>query len=744
MPEKISESINRIDAAAKVTGQAKYPGDINLPNQAFMKTVFSDRAHALIRRIDSIEAQKLPGVLAVLTARDVPCNEYGLITNDQPVLCGPGSGKSYADRVRFIGDQIALVIAETRDIAEAASRLIKIDYEDLEILNDPLEAMQENAILLHPHNGSNILCRKQISLGDIEAAFNSADVVISSEYHTPAQEHLFLQPEAGVSYVDENGRVHVVTSGQWAHNDQNQISHALQLPKEKVHVAYAAIGGAFGGKEDISVQITLALSALYLHKKGIHRPVKTVWNREESFLGHPKRHPFIIRAKWGAKKSGKIIAAEMEIIADCGAYASSSEAVLSSAAILSIGPYQIPNVKIEAAAVYTNHIPNGAFRGFGSPQVTFASESQINKLSEKLGIDPVEIRMRNIIKEGGLSAVGTPLPAGISIEKVISTCAVNAGWALTESGWKLVNQEPEKTKPGQNRRIGLGFSAGYKSFGIPPDSSSVAIELYGSASIEKAVVKFAGADMGQGAHSVYAQFAAQALDLPIKAIEVISSDTDLTDDAGSASASRLTYMSGNSIIQAARIALEAWRQEQRPAVGKFQYRPLQGTDRKKFGGKNHPNYGYGYVAEAVKAEVDEATGKITILEVVCANDVGKAVNPMQVKGQIEGAVVQAMGYGLLEDIKYENCSMLTKSMATYLIPTIMDIPQKLNAIILEEPDPNGPLGARGMAEMPYISFAPALTSAIHAACGVWVDALPLTPEINFGKYRKTITTYEKL
>ncbi len=728
MQKIIGVSINRIDAVAKVTGQAKYPGDIDLPDQTILKTIFSQKAHAIIRGVDCSQAKKIPGVLAVLTAADVPCNEHGLITKDKPVLCGPGSSKAYADRVRFIGDQIALIVAETEEIAEAASQLIKIDYEDLPILSDPMKAMQENVTLLHPQNGSNVLCRKQIQKGNTEAAFKKADIVVSSEYRTPGQEHLFLQTEAGVSYVDASGCVHVITSGQWAHNDQNQIAHALQLPKEKIHVSYVAIGGAFGGKEDISVQITLALAALYLHKTGINRPVKTIWSREESFSGHHKRHPFVIRAKWGAEKTGKIIAAEMEIIADSGAYASSSEAVLSSAAILSIGPYQIPNIKINAAAVYTNHIPSGAFRGFGSPQVTFASESQINKIAEKLGLDPVEIRMRNVIKEGDLSAVNSPLPEGISIEKVIRACALKAGWRHTEAGWQLRNRTTEKIKSKNGKLIGLGFSAGYKSFGIPPDASWATVELHGDGSIEKVIVRYAGADMGQGAQTVYAQFAAFALDVPLDKIEIITADTDRTDDAGSASASRLTFMAGNSIFHAAKSALEMWQQEERPAIGKYQYQPPEIVNRINCVEIKHPNFGYGYVAEAVRAEIDEATGKITILEVVCANDVGKAINPIQVKGQIEGALVQALGYAVLEDLKYENCRLLTKNLATYLIPTIMDIPHKIEAIILEEPDPLGPLGARGMAEMPYVSFAPALVSAIHAACDVWLDTLPLTPE----------------
>jgi len=721
MQEIIGKSVNRIDAAAKVTGAAQYPGDINLPHQAHMKMIFSSRAHAVIRSIDISQAQKLPGVLAVLTARDVPCNEYGIISQDQPVLCGPGSAKPFTDRVRFAGDKIALVVAESDAIAEAACRLIRIDSEDLPALDDPLTAMQPDTPLLHPQNASNIFFEEHIRKGDVEDAFSQADVIVSAEYRTPAQEHAFLQTEAGLSYVDDAGRVHVITSGQWAHNDQNQIAHALQIPLEDVQVSYAAIGGAFGGKEDISVQIALALAAWKLYQAGIPHPVKIVWSREESFSAHPKRHPFIIRAKWGAAKTGKITAAEIEIIADGGAYASSSEAVVGSAATLAAGPYFIPNIKIDACAVYTNHIPSGAFRGFGSPQVTFAAEMQINKLAEKLGLDPVEMRMRNVIREGKLSAVDSPLPQGISIEKVIRACALKAGWQETENGW-------QRPKRDADRHVGLGFSAGFKCFGIPPDACWATVEIHGAETIDKAVVRFAGADMGQGAQTVYAQFAASALNIPLEKVAVINADTDQTGDAGSASASRLTFMSGNAILAAANLALAAWDKEERPAIGRVQYHSPEIPNHTGHGESTHPNFGYGYTAEVVRAEIDETTGRIELLQVVCADDVGKAINPLQVKGQIEGATLQGAGYALLEDLKYDQCRLRTRNLTTYLIPTIMDIPGKMDTLILEEADPNGPCGARGVGEMPLVTFAPALADAVHDACGLWIDSLPITPE----------------
>jgi CO/xanthine dehydrogenase Mo-binding subunit len=406
----IGQSVARIDAESKVKGEALYPGDINLPNQAVMKIRFSNRPHAIVGKIDTTSAEKVPGVIDIITAKDVPVNEYGLIMPDQPVLCGPGSSKPYADRVRFIGDQIAVVVAETEEIAARACQLIEVTYTDLPIVTDMHEAMKSDAILLQPEKKTNVFCHYKVKKGDVENAFKSAEVILENDYYTPAQEHAYLQPEAGLGYIDEEGRVTVIVAGQWVHEDQEQIAHALNLPKEKIRVIYPAIGGAFGGREDMSVQIVLALAAYRLHQKGINRPVKTVWSREESIIGHHKRHPYHIHTKWGATREGKLVAAETQIYADGGAYAYTSTKVLGNATLLVCGPYEIPSVKIDAMAIYTNNLPNGAFRGFGGPQAIFAAEMQMNKIAEVLNIDPVEIRARNLIREGVPTSVNTPLP----------------------------------------------------------------------------------------------------------------------------------------------------------------------------------------------------------------------------------------------------------------------------------------------------------------------------------------------
>jgi CO/xanthine dehydrogenase Mo-binding subunit len=733
----VGQSAQRSDARGKVTGETLYPGDIDNPDQAYLKILFADRPHAIIKHIDTQEAEQMAGVLGVFTARDVPVNEYGLIMPDQPVLCGPGSDKPFADRVRFIGDQLALVVAESEEIAAEACRQIVVEYEDLPVITDPLFAREDDQVLLHPDKDSNVLCHYRIRKGDVSSAFNQADVVVEQEYRTPAQEHAYLQPEAGVSYIDEEGRVTVEVAGQWTHEDQDQIAHALGLPKDQVRVIYPAIGGAFGGREDMSVQIVLALAAWRLSQQGIKRPVKIIWSREESIFGHHKRHPYVIRAKWGATKEGKVVAAEMEVIADGGAYAYTSTKVLGNATLMCTGPYEIENVKVDAYAVYTNHIPGGAFRGFGGPQGAFAAESQMNRLAEALEIDPIEIRMRNVLREGSLLSVGTPLPKGVSMPEVVEDCAKAAGWQYSKDGWvrPKSNEQPEIFKlesPDEDHVVrGIGVACAFKNVGFSfgfPEECWATVELHGGAEIEKVVVHHAGADVGQGAHTVMAQIAADAVGVSLDKVEMIVSDTATSDNSGSTSASRLTFMSGNSIRGAAEMAKEQWQEEDRPAIATFEYNPPKTEPYDPETGYCEPNFAYGYVAQAAIVEVDTETGHVRILDLISADDVGNAINPQQIIGQIEGAVVQAAGYTILEDFNQEGGYVQTQHLSTYLIPTVLDIPERVHSLILEYPDPLGPFGARGMAEMPYLPLAPAVIAAVHDATGIWFNDFPLTPE----------------
>lgn len=728
----------RIDAFDKVTGKALYPGDLHYPNQAHMKILFARRPHAIIRRLDTSRAESLEGVLAVFTAKDVPNNEYGLITPDQPVLCGPGSHKPCADRVRFIGDQVAVVVAETERIAEKALSLIEVEYEDLPVISDPIAAMQPGALLLHPDVDtypairpiphSNIMHHYRIRKGDAEAALAAADVVIEGEYRTPVQEHAYLQPEAGVAYIDDEGRVTVEVAGQWAHEDQEQIAHALGLAREQVRVKYAAVGGAFGGREDMSVQIVLALAAWRLHQRGIHRPVKIIWSREESMIGHHKRHAYIIRARWGATREGQLVAARVEVIEDGGAYAYTSTKVLGNATLMCTGPYEIPHVKVDSYAVYTNNIPGGAFRGFGGPQAAFAAEQQMNKLAEALGLDPVEIRRRNVIREGSLLSVNTPLPPGVSMPQVLEACAQEYEKLKAE---RLTVQPPTFNHQPSTIKRGLGFACGFKNVGFSfgaPEECWATVELRGGAEIEEVILYHAAAEVGQGSHTVLLQMTAEAVGIPVEKVRLEAADTATSKNSGSVSASRMTFMAGNAIRGAVEIALQKWQDEDRPAVGTYQYKPPRTTMFDPETGVCDPNFAYGYVAEAALVEVDTETGHVRVLDLVCVDDVGKAINRQQIEGQVEGAVVQAAGYALMENFIQKDGRALNPYLSTYLIPGVLDIPDRVHSVILECPTPIGPWGARGMAEMPYIPLTPAITAAVHNAVGVWFDDFPLTPE----------------
>ncbi len=481
-----------------------------------MKILFAGRPHAIVKEIDTSEAEAMEGVIAIFTAADVPVNEYGLILPDQPVLCGPGSSKPYGDHVRFVGDQVAVVVAETNEIADEARKKIKVTYEDLPVVDTIEAGYADDAVLLHPNTDDNVILHYKIRRGNVSDAFKDCDVIVEGDYRTPVQEHAYLQPEAGIAYFDEEGRITVVVAGQWTHEDQEQIAHSLGLPAEKIRVIYPAIGGAFGGREDMSVQIVLALAVMRLHERGIDRPIKIIWSREESIIGHHKRHAYKLHAKWGATKEGKILAAEVNVFADGGAYAYTSTKVQGNATLMCTGPYDIPNVKVDTRSIYTNNVPGGAFRGFGGPQGAFEAETQVNRLAEALGIDPVELRMKNLLTDDSLLSTNYPPPKGVTIKPVMAACAEHSGWLKTEAGW----QAPKPMKSEGTIKRGRGTACAYKNIGFSfgaPESCTAIIELYGDEEIERVVLHHAGADVGQGAHTVFRQFAAEVLDVPTAA-----------------------------------------------------------------------------------------------------------------------------------------------------------------------------------------------------------------------------------
>ena len=740
----VGKSVPRVDAIAKVSGKAMYPGDFHFSDQLVMKVLYAHHTHAKVLSIDTSQAEAMEGVVMVLTAKDVPVNEYGLGVKDQPVLCGPGSTIAGADIVRFDGDHVALVIAESEAIAVQAIKQIAVSYEDLPVVKTLGEALKEGAPILHSRLDSNIFYHNIVRSGSTEEAFKHCDVIVEGEYQTPVQEHAYLQPEAGVSFYDEKGRITIVTAGQWTHTDQAQVAHALGLENDGVRIIYPAIGGAFGGREDMSVQIILGLATLRLKERGIDRPVKIVWSREESIVGHCKRHAYTMKAKWGADKSGKILAAECEIWANGGAYYYTSPKVLGNATLLATGPYEVPNVSTDAYCVYTNDIPAGAFRGFGGPQAAFMVEMQVDKLAEALGMDPVEFRMRNLFKEGSIISMGSQLPAGVTIREVVQKCAEEAGWTQDQDGWKKPELSPAEDP---NVKRGLGFACGYKNIGFSygaPENCGATIVLEGETEIEKAILYHAGAEVGQGSHTAFAQIAAEALDLPLEKLELHYSDTSNTLNAGSVSASRMTHMAGNSIIGAAKKKIEKWKEGNRPAMGSFVYRPPATTPMDKTDGHCYPNFTYGYVAQAIFVDVNTVTGEVRLKDVISVDDVGRAINPTQVEGQIEGAVVQATGYTILENWKKRNTRPMTKEFSTYLIPTVLDIPDRTRSVILEYPDPIGPFGARGMGEMPYLPFAPAVVDAVYQATGVQFHIFPLTAERvlrGLGKLKPEVVGY---
>jgi CO/xanthine dehydrogenase Mo-binding subunit len=703
----IGTPVARPDARAKVTGAARYPADLVRAGMLHCKTVFGHRAHARIERIDTARARAVPGVVAVLTAADVPYNRYGLIDADQEVLC--------SERVRYEGDRVALVVAESAAIATAAAKLVDVTYTDVPAVGDALAALEPDAPLVHPERGTNVLLHQKVRTGDVDAALASADLVLSETFTTSWQEHAYLQPDAAIAYYEGETLV-VETAGQWLHEDRRQIAAMLELEEHAVTIRYAKIGGAFGGREDLSVQPLIALATW-----ATKRPAAIVWSREESIVGHHKRHPFHIETTWGAKRDGTIVAARTRTIADGGAYASTSVEVLKCATIFAQGPYHIPNVATDGYVVYTNNVPSGAFRGFGTPQAHWAAESMVARLAHALGLDPGAVRLRNLYREGDREATGNVLPPGVSVVPVLERC-------VAEKERRFAASAP--ADPTATIRRGVGIACGIKNVGYSfgfPEQSTATVELVGTGRIERAVVRIGAADVGQGVHLILRQIAAETLDLPLNAVAIVSDDSAQAPNAGSASASRLTLMGGRAVHNAAVAAREAWARGDAPEAT-VQYRPPATTPLDPETGAGTPNYCYGYSAQAVEVEVDVTTGVTRVTKIISVHDVGRAINRQQVEGQIEGCLAQALGYALTENYLVRDGITRTPYFSSYLLPTALDMPVEIVPVILELADPNGPYGARGVAEMPLVPFAPAVAAAIHDATGAWLTDLPMTPE----------------
>lgn len=725
----------RHDGDHKVTGAAGYAADRVPEDALFAKVVFSNEPHAQVIAMDTTAALAAPGVITVLTAADVPVNEYGLTMFDQPVLVGLGdTGRTAVDAgvSRWEADKIAIVVAETAEQASAAAGLIEVEWQQLPVVANIDEAVSD-VQLVHPEAGSNTYYELKIRKGDMDAGWSAADVVVEGTYELPHQEHAFLQVEAATAWVGTDGRVTVETGGQWAWEDQQQIAHALDVDPDDVRVIYAAIGGAFGGKEDMTLQIVMALAARKLHEMGIRRPVHCGWSREESIVGHHKRHRATIHARLGATSAGKITAVEAEVLLDAGAYNFTSNKVLGNAHLSVAGAYEVPNAHIDSKAIYTTTVPGGAFRGFGGPQGAFVAETQMNKLAEKLDIDPVELRRRNVLREGSEGITQAIMPEGVTLPDVIDRCAEEADVQSDLADAKPFAPVASLPPASDAVRRGRGFASGYKNVGFSfgfPERCEAEVRLFGDPEDElptAAEVFHGGAEVGQGAHQAFRQMTSEATGVPLESVSGTFSDTATTGDSGSVSASRMTFMAGNSILGAAEEAEKAWLNGERPAVGTFRYTPPPTESLDPETGSGQPNFSYGYMAQAVDVSVDVETGHIRVDRVISTHDVGRAINPRLVQGQIEGAVVQAHGYVLSENLTLADGRITNPRLSSYLIPGIGDIPEHVESVVLELADPHGPWGATGVAEMPYITYAPAVIAAVHDATGVWFDEFPLTP-----------------
>ena len=736
----VGAASTRLDAPAKVAGTARYPADLAPADALVAQLVFTNQPHARLTAIDFEPARAVPGVVAVFGAPDVPVNEYGLTKFDQPVFVGLGdTGRAAvaADVSRWEADALALVVATSADAAAAGAAAIVAEWEPLPVLADIDAALAQSgpdAVLVHPEDGldSNIYHSYRIRKGDPDKAFAEADVVIEGDYHFPYQEHAYLQPEAALSYIDDDGRVTVEIGGQWNHEDAEQIAHALDLPLRQVRVIYPAIGGAFGGREDMSLQIVMALASWRLAQSGEHRPITSRWSREESIIGHHKRHRGRVVARLAATNDGVITAVDIDGWLDAGGYNYTTNKVLGNMHLGVAGCYEVPNARIDTHAVYTNAAVGGAFRGFGGPQGAFVAECQIGKLAERLGIDPIEIRRRNLLREGSIGITQVAMPTGVTLPEVLEACATAGGFdgplPPAEPFSPVASLVPQTDALVRGRGVACAFKNVGFSFGFP-ERCEAQITLYGPADgpIERVEIAHGAAEVGQGSHQALIQMTAEAVGVDESIVVGVFSDTATSGDSGSVSASRMTWMAGNSVRAAAEAAAKAWARGERPAVGQVRFVPPPTEMLDAETGAGQPNFAYGYVAQHCEVTVDTSTGHIVVDRVVSVHDVGRAINPVLVAGQIDGAVLQAHGYTLSEDLQVHDGHITNPRLSSYLIPGIGDAPRAIEHVVLELADPRGPWGARGIAEMPFIPYAPAVIAAVHDATGVWFDEFPLTP-----------------
>ncbi len=751
----------RPDGVLKVTGEFAYGSDLWADEMLWGVTLRSPHPAARIRSIDISAALAVPGVYAVLTADDVPgAKSYGLEFDDQPVLAG--------DVVRYQGEPVALVAAEHPETARRAAARIVVDYEVLEPITDAREALGHRPAAepvpdLHPeptpvversreaaplHPRGNLIRHLKIRKGDVDAAAAESDVVVEGDYEVGMQDQAFLGPESGLAVPAEDGGIDLFVATQWLHVDQQQICRALDLPPERVRLTLAGVGGAFGGREDLSMHVHACLLALHTGK-----PVKMSYNREESFFGHVHRHPAQLHYEHGFSRDGDLRFVRATIWLDGGAYASSSAAVVGNAGLMGIGPYVVPNVWMDAYGAYTNNPPCGAMRGFGAVQAAFAYESQMDKAAAALGMDPVELRCRNAMEEGSVAPTGqvvdSPAPVAELLRRLQAMPMPDALVGNGSGSGHDLRRMPggvANSTHGEGVRRGVGYAVAYKNIGFSEgfdDYSTARVRLEVTGGEPVVTVHTAAAEVGQGLVTVQQQIA--RTELGVERVVVAPADTAV-GSGGSSSASRQTYVTGGAVreacvrVRARALALtgrDSWddvddavlvRALGEDAVEEtveWRHRPTEAVDPET--GQGFAHVQYAFAAHRAVVDVDVELGLVKVVELACTQDVGKAINPQAVVGQIHGGSAQGLGLALMEEVIVTEGIIRNPSFTDYLIPTILDMPP-MTVDVLELPDPHAPYGLRGVGEPPTISSGPAVLAAVRAATGQFLTRVPIRPE----------------
>jgi len=755
------QSVTRTDAVAKATGRLMFGADYSQEGFLHGKILRSPHPHALIKSINVEKAKELPGVAAVLTDKDVPGrNGFGAIIPDQPVICG--------DKVRFVGDGVALVAAESEEIANKALELIEVDYEPLPAVFDPRDALKEDAPKIHEKG--NLLAHDKLRKGDVEQGFAEADVILERIYEVPFNEHIYLEPDMTMAIPQPDGTMLVEGAMQAPFTVRRNLNAVLGVPINRVRVRQVPMGGGFGGKEDSPIDIGCRAAVLAYHT-GL--PVRLALDREEVTLQTSKRHPMIMQVKIGAKKDGNLVAFEGVIYDDQGAYASLGPKIPPAggvnvhAMIMMPGPYEIPHVKVDAYLCFTNQPYGGAMRGFGAPQVHIAHEQIMDELAEELSMNPIDIRRKNAVKLGSKTATGQVLDQSVSLRDTLEACAKAFDWDRRYRETGYVDEERTKRKG-----VGIGIGWYRTSIGISADACGANISVHEDGS----VLLFSGiTELGQGSFTVLPQICAEELGIRVEDIRLVQPDTDMVPESGPTVGSRSTTLMGNAIILAARQVKESImemasemllvpidRLEARDRRIYDRENPSKSLEFKEVAarcmaagkrligqgwwapprpsldpetGQGNPYFVYTYSTHMAEVVVDVETGEVEVTDYVAALDAGKAINPRTVEGQIEGGVAMGLGYALMEKLALEKGQIQNLHLSDYLIPTSLDIPD-IKPIILEIENIYGPYGAKGIGEMPNLPAAPAILNAIAKACGGRVRSLPADPEQIFRAIRE--------